>query len=106
MGAEDDHLHWGPAETFFTFFAIHSAAPGAEVTILEKRVSLLNPLGQLPLFLQILISWDPLFFFLGYGERGGRGEEQRASKEERALDEMPPGEFHTDILLKNKNCIK
>ena len=34
------------------------------------------------------------------------GEEQGASKKEKVLNEIPAGEFHEDILLKNKNSIK
>jgi hypothetical protein len=67
MGAEGDNLHGGPAKPLLTLLPIHAAMPGTEVTILKEGVGLLNPLGQLPLFLQFLISWDPLFFFLGYG---------------------------------------
>jgi hypothetical protein len=101
MGAEGDHLHRSPAEPSLTLLPVHSATPGTEVTILEEGVGLLNPLDQAPLFLQFLISWDPLFFFLGYGWRGGRGQDQRASKKERVLDEIPPGKFHGNILLKD-----
>jgi hypothetical protein len=106
MGAEDDDLQRSPAEPFFTFFPIDSAAPGTEVTVLEERVGLLNPLGKFTFFLKLLISWDPLFFFFGHGGRRGRGEEYRTPKKERVLDEIPAGEFHGDILLKNKNSIK
>jgi hypothetical protein len=42
-----------------------------------------------------------LLFFFGYGWRGGRGQDQRASKKERVLDEIPAGEPHGDILLKD-----
>jgi hypothetical protein len=101
MGAEDDDLQGSLAEPSFTFFPIDPAAPGTEVTVLEERVGLFNPLGQLPLFFQFLISWSPLFFFVGHGGRRGRGEEQRASEKERLLDEIPAGEFHGDILLKD-----
>lgn len=103
MGAEDDDLQRSPAEPFITFFPIDPAPPGAEVAILKERIGLLNPLGQLPLFFQFLISWGPLFFFFGQGGGRGRGEEQRASEKERLLHEIPAGKFHGDILLKGRD---
>jgi hypothetical protein len=73
-GAEDDELHRSPAEPFFSLFPVYSATPRTELAILKHGIGLLNPLGQLPLFLQFLISGNPRFFFFGYGKRK-RGEE-------------------------------
>jgi hypothetical protein len=103
MGAEGDHLRRSSAEPSFPFFPIDPTTPGTEVTILEEGVSVLNPLFKFTLSLQLFIGGHPWFFFFGDCERGGRGEEQRASKEERILDEIPAGEFHGDILLKDEN---
>jgi hypothetical protein len=101
MDAEGDNLHGSPAEPSLPLFSIDPTSPGTELAILKEGISLLYLLSQLALFLQFFISGDPIFFFFGCSRRGGRGEEQGASKKDSVLDEIPAGESHGDILLKD-----
>jgi hypothetical protein len=75
VSAENDEFHRSPAETSFTFFSIHTTAPGTELAILEDSISLLDSLGKFPLLLQLLISRDP-WFFLFWGSMGGNRREE------------------------------
>jgi hypothetical protein len=101
MGAEDDDLQRSLAEPSLTLFTVHSAASGTEVTILKDGVSLFNPLGQLPLSLQFLVGRNPWVFFFWNGKGRGGGEKQGTTEEKRMSYEVPAGESHVAILLKD-----
>ena len=95
MSTENDSLQRSSAEPFLSLFSIDPATPRTEFAVLKQGIGLLDPLGQFPLLLQLLVSWKPVLFFLYRMRTEGR-EEQRAAEEKGILDEMTACQSHDE----------
>jgi hypothetical protein len=76
---KNNRFDWSPTESFFSLLPIHSTLSGAELTILEEGVGLLDPLSQFTLHLQFLISWNPLNLLLLPSMKRNRRKENRTT---------------------------
>jgi hypothetical protein len=72
---KNNRFDWSPTKPLFSLLPIHSTLSGAELTILEEGIGLLNPLSQFTLHLQFLIGWNPSSLLPLTSTKRNRGKE-------------------------------
>jgi hypothetical protein len=92
--AENDGLQGRPAEALLSLLPIHSAPPGTELAVLEDRIGLLDPLGQLTFLLQFCVSWLPPCFLRGGLSQGRRKKKGTPCEEKRSFYENAACDLH------------
>jgi hypothetical protein len=73
---KNNRFDWSPTESLLSLSPIHPTLSGAELTILEEGIGLLNPVSQFTFHLQFLIGWNPLNLLLLSSMKRNRRKEE------------------------------
>jgi hypothetical protein len=104
---KNNRFDWSPTESLFSFLSIHSTLSGAELTILEEGIGLLDPQSQFTLHLQFLIGRNPSNLLLLPGMKKNRGKQNRTTQQQRVPEEIPARELHmVSIILQAISLVK